>query len=463
MQHSEHKPVPEGERSLKASDLFFIWFGAAIAISEIWGGGLPSLAGVGLAAGLVAILIGRVIGNGLMGAMAAIGARSGLPTMVLTRPAFGIRGSILPAAFNVIQLLGWTGWMLFVGFLYMDKLAEFTGLPTSADLPAMKYVWIILLGALCMLWAAGGQKFWRTVQSISAVLLFVLTLAMTWIVLRSNAAPTLDFSGAGPLQMLAAADVVVAMSISWLPLVADYSRFSNSPRASAAGTFWGYFVGGTWMYAVGLLVASSHGITSFDSITPDGLVIETMGSAGLGWALAAIVLVLISTVTTTFLDIYSCVVSSQSLVPSIRDRTGNIVTGVLGILIALFLDTAIFEPFLLAIGAIFLPIFVIVLLWHYLPRTAQFDPAEIDNRRGPYWYMSGFNLPALLAWIVGFVVYDWARGFGSISYFAELLGITIEGNELAIGSSLPCILATAAAYILLVKLMPASQPRGQSD
>ncbi len=457
MQHSELRPVPRDSRRLRPADLFFIWFGAAIAISEIWGGGLPSLAGVGLAAGLVAILLGRVIGNGLMGAMAAIGADSGLPTMILTRPAFGIRGSYLPAAFNVLQLLGWTGWMLFVGYLYMDKLAEYTGLPVSSELPLMKAVWIILLGGLCMLWAAGGQRFWQLVQRSSAILLFLLSLAMTWIVLRSNALPALDFS-AGPLQMLAAADVVVAMSISWLPLVADYSRFSNSPRQSARATFWGYFVGGSWMYAVGLLVATSQGITAFGDVTPDQMVIQTMGQAGTAWALAAIVLVLISTVTTTFLDIYSCVVSSQSLLPGIREREGNIIVGILGILIALFLDTAIFEPFLLAIGAIFLPIFVIVLLWHYLPTGRGFQVEQIDRRGGSYWYSGGFSLAALLAWLTGFLVYDWARGFSSIAYFASLAGVTIESPPFACGSSLPCILASAAAYLLLTRIIPAQSP-----
>ena len=454
MQHKDTKPVEADRRQLHGSDLFFIWFGAAIAISEIWGGGLPSLTEVGLAAGLLAILLGRTIGNGLMAAMAAIGARTGLSTMTLTRPAFGIRGSFLPAACNVLQLLGWTGWMLFVGFLYLDSLAGILGFPVSESSPVMKYLWIILLGGLCILWAAGGQKFWQRAQRGSAILLFLLSIGMSWIVFSSNSLPQFSLQGVTPLGLLAASDIVIAMSISWLPLVADYSRFSNNSRSAAAGTFWGYFIGGTWMYAVGLLVATAQGINSFGDVTPDQMVIRTMGEAGLGWAILAIMLVLLSTVTTTFLDIYSCVVSSQSLWPGIRERSGNIVTGVLGILIACFLNVFSFEGFLLAIGAIFLPIFGVVLAEYYLRGGGRIDVAAIDRRHGPYWYSAGFNVAALLAWLTGFLVYDWARGFASINYFLGLAGTSLNMPAFACGASLPCLLASVAAYLLLARLFP---------
>ncbi|MEZ5338780.1 MAG: cytosine permease [bacterium] len=457
MQHSDHRPVPQEQRELQSADLLYIWFGAAIAISEIWGGGLPSLAGVGLAAGIIAILIGRLVGNGLMGAMAAIGAQSGLPTMLLTRPAFGVRGGVLPAVFNVLQLLGWTGWMLFVGFLYMDRLAGFIGLPVTEQQPAMKYLWILLLGGLCIVWAAGGQRFWQLAQRISAILLFVLSIAMTAIVILSNSLPDMSFSGIGPLRMLAAADVVIAMSVSWLPLVADYSRFAREPSGAARGTFLGYFIGGSWMYFVGLLVACSQGLSSYGDVTPDQMVIQTMGQAGLGWAVMAVVLVLLSTVTTTFLDIYSCVVSAQSLLPRIPDRIGNILTGLAGIGLACFLDVFAFEPFLLAIGAVFLPIFAVVLSEHYLIKRGGIDTEQIDKRSGIYWYMAGWNPAAVLAWLVGFLVYDRAGGWGSINYFLGLAGGSIEAEPFACGASLPCLAASVAAYLLLRRLLPGSQ------
>jgi len=443
---SDVKPTAPKQRTLGTLDLMLIWFGAATAITEIWAGGLPQLTGLGLALGLVAIVIGRLVGNGLMGAMARIGAGSGLPTMVLTRPAFGIRGSFLPALFNVLQLIGWTGWMLFVGFLYMDILAGYVNLPTAEQAPVMKWVWVILLGALCTLWALGGSRFWKVAQRTSAVLLFLLTIALTVIVLQQYDFTQLWQSGQGDvLGILSGADLVIAMSVSWLPLVADYSRYAKKQRSGALGTFWGYFIGGTWMYAVGLLVALA---TTTDS--PDQMVIQVMGEQGLGWAVAAVVLVLISTVTTTFLDIFSTVVSVQNLWPRFPEKAGNIVIGALGIVTALFLDVFAYEPFLIAIGAIFLPAFTIVLADFYLVRRRQIYASEIDTHRGSYWYRGGFNWRALTAWLAGFLIFDWARGWSSIAYFADQAGVTLNVTPWPTGSSLPCIVGTAVVYLLLV-------------
>ena len=376
------KPTQPKLRTLGTLDLMLIWFGAAIAITEIWAGGLPQLTGLGLMLGLVAIVVGRLIGNGLMGAMARIGADTGLPTMILTRPAFGLRGSYLPAAFNILQLIGWTGWMLFVGFLYMDILAGYVNLPVSADQPAMRYLWVILLGVLCTLWAWGGSRFWQVAQRTGAVLLLLLTVALTVIVLQQYDALSLWQAGTGsPLGILAGADLVIAMSVSWLPLVADYSRYARKPRSGSLGTFWGYFIGGTWMYAVGLLVALATATES-----PDQMVIQVMGQAGLGWAVAAVVLVLISTVTTTFLDIFSTVVSTQNLWAGFPEKVGNLIVGALGIVTALALDVFAYEPFLLAIGAIFLPAFTVVLTDFYLVADRRVYPSQVAERRGSYWY-----------------------------------------------------------------------------
>ncbi len=173
--------VPARERTLGTLDLMLIWFGAAIAITEIWAGGLPSLTSIGLVFGIVAILTGRLVGNGLMAAMARIGSAAALPTMVLARSAFGIRGSYILAFFNVLQLVGWTGWMLFVGYLYLDILGSYLGIPGGNN-PELRYAWVILLGVLCTFWSYAGKRFWQPAQRVSATLLFLLTVALTVIV-----------------------------------------------------------------------------------------------------------------------------------------------------------------------------------------------------------------------------------------------------------------------------------------
>lgn len=439
-------PVTGKERTLTAQDIALLWFGAAISIAEIWAGGLPALTALGLGAGLVAIVFGRVIGNGLLAAMARIGADTGLPTMVLTRPALGVRGSYIPALLNVLQLIGWTGWMLFTGYLYLDLVATNLGLPSGESSPGMRYAWIILLGALCTWWATGGHSFWKAIQRWSSIALLLLTLAMTAVVLaRSDIAALWQGAGWTPLQVLAAADIVIAMSVSWLPLVADYSRFAVKGRAGASGTFWGYTIGGVWMYGVGLLVAASTGSSS-----PDQMVVTVMGGAGVAWAIAAVCLVLLATVTTTFLDIYSTVVSAQSLLPRLPEKSGTLAIGVIGTVVALRLDVFGYQQFLEAIGAVFLPVFTIVLIDYFCLSQRQIRTSQLATPGAAYWFTGGYNWRALLAWAAGFIVYDWARGFSSIGYFAKLAGATCSSPPWACGASLPCIAAAALCYVLLV-------------
>jgi nucleobase:cation symporter-1, NCS1 family len=448
MQVDQNRPVALAERNLTYIDLAFIWFGAAISITEIWAGGLPQLTGLGLALGVAAIIAGRVVGNGLMGLMAHLGGVTGLPSMVLARAAFGQRGSAIPAVFNVLQLIGWTGWMLFVGFTYLDTLAGMFGWPVAAEQPSMRIVWVLILGALCILWAAGGEKLWQRVQTVSAVLLFLLTVLMSWVVFTQYDVRgiLLPQSCVGADGFLRGMDLVIAMSVSWLPLVADYSRYAKHGTGGRA-TFWGYFVGGTWMYATGLLVALAA-----QTDTPDLMVVQVMGSQGLGWAVIAVALVLLSTVTTTFLDIFSTVVSAQNLWPRLPRLWGNVIAGGLGILLALVLDVFAYAPFLEAIGLIFLPAFTIVLADYFLVRKRNLDVEALTAARGAHWYRAGFNWRALTAWAAGIVVYDWAGGFHSLGYFAGLLGHELTATSWPTGSSLPCIVVSALAYYALAIL-----------
>ena len=426
MQDDSLVPVPTERRTLSALDIAAIWFGAAIVISECWAGGQPSLAGLGLGAGLVAIVVGGLIGNGLMGAMAGRGAASGLPTMVLTRPAFGVRGSLLPAAANVIQLVGWTAWMYFVGYLYLEQLAVAMGLPSTESVPAMEWVWIGALAILCTVCSFVGAEVWHRVLKIAALAMLGLTVWMTILIFRRySPAEIFRMPAAGGTTFLAGADLVIAMSVSWLPLVADYSRFAKTGRGSALATFGGYFLGGTWMYGVGLVVAIAVGTAA-----PDGIVVTTMAEAGLVPVLLGIVLVLVSTVTTTFLDIYSAVVSAQNVAPKLPARAASIVIGIGSAALAVLLDVFQFEPFLLWIGAIFLPIFTIVFLHHFVLDGRRIRPEEIDRRGGAYWFTGGVNVPAVLAVAAGVAAFKW-----------------MEGSSF--GASLPTMLATVAAYLLL--------------
>ena len=64
-----------------------------------------------------------------------------------------------------------------------------------------------------------------------------------------------------------------------------------------------------------------------------------------------------------------------------------------------------YEHFLLFIGAMFCPLFGVVLADYFLMRKGSLAVEDLYRREGRYWFTQGVNLRAILAWAIGFVVY----------------------------------------------------------
>lgn len=412
------------QRNLNGWDFFLLWAGAAIALTEIWAGSL--LLPLGLAAGLGAILLGHLIGNLPLGLAGLIGSRHGVPAMISTRGALGVRGSHAAAVLNLIQLVGWTGVMLWIAGDAAARLVPALG----------PKVWMIVTGILTTLWTLGGHRLWKPLQRISVALLFALTIWMTWVVVQKfGFSELLKIPRKPDLPFMLGVDIVIAMPISWLPLVSDYSRFAKTSRGAFWGTFLGYFIASCWMYAVGVIAGLAAG-----SSTPDATVMELMAAQKLG--LAALMIVLLSTFTTTFLDIYSAAISSQSILPKLPEKPLTILVGAIGTGLALVFSPLQYEGFLLFIGSAFCPLFGIVLTDYLVLRRGTYDAAALTERGGRYWYAGGFNPAGIAAWIAGVLVYLVCAA--PSTFFPW-------GQSLAVGSSLPGMIAPALLYLVLMK------------
>ena len=407
-------PIGKEERTLREWDFFLLWAGAAISLSEIWAGGL--LVSFGLAAGLGIILLGHLAGNTPMALGGLIGSRHGVPAIVSTRGALGNRGSALPAVLNVVQLAGWTAVMLWIGG------QSAAGLAGGAEHAG---IWIVALGALTTVWALAGSRAWRMLQKIGVVLLLALSVAMTVLALRTYGWRELLAAPSAPsMPFMLGLDLAIAMPISWMPLVSDYTRHAAVPGRGIRGTWWGYFIVSSWMYAVGLVAALATG-----SGAPESMLLQLMGGHGL--LVPALLVVLLSTLTTTFLDIYSNAVSAQSLFPKMGTRGLVLLAGGAGTLIALFFDATKYEAFLLFIGSAFCPLFGVVLADYFILKRGCYV-AEDLYRRGRYWYAGGVNWRAMGAWAAGFGVYHACAKTG----FAG-------------GASIPAMGLAAAMYLLI--------------
>ncbi len=411
---SMNAPVDGGERNLNERDFFLLWAGAAISLSEIWAGGL--LVSFGLLAGLFIILLGHAVGNVPMAMGGLIGSRHGVPSIVGTRGALGNRGSVLPAILNVIQLVGWTAVMLWIGGQAAAGLAGGEGSGRW---------WTVALGALTTLWALVGNRLWKVLQKIGVVLLLLLSLGMTALIVRTYGWRELLAAPSTPsMPFMLGLDLVIAMPISWMPLVSDYTRYAAVPGRGIRGTAWGYFLVSSWMYAVGLTVA-----VATRSEMPETVLLQLMGEHRL--LLPALLIVLLSTLTTTFLDIYSNAVSAQSLFPKLGTKTAVAIGGAAGTLLALFFDATKYEGFLLLIGSAFCPLFGVVLVDYFWLKRGHYVAADLVQR-GRYWYWGGVNPRAMVAWAVGFGMYH----------------VCVQ-MHFAGGSSLPALLTSGVLYLMI--------------
>ncbi len=413
------KPIGMEERNLKGIDFFLLWAGAAVSLAEIWAGGL--LVPLGFLSGLVAILIGHLIGNTPLALGGLIGSRTGIPTMVGVRPSFGIRGSYFAALLNIIQLVGWTGVMLWIGGQAAHSVFALPGVGFRG--------WVIVAGIVTTIWALVGHRFWKWLQRIAVSALMILCALMTYVVfLKYGWGSLMEAQPAGGMPFMVGLDLVIAMPISWLPLVCDYSRFAKRSSSAFWGTWLGYFVVSSLMYAIGLGAAIAT-----KSPTPDSMVMELM--VGLRLVLPALIIVLFSTFTTTFLDIYSTAVSSMNIWPNMREGRGIIACGVMGTILALIFPATAYEGFLLLIGSVFCPLFGVVLADYFFLRKGRYLAEGLYRQDNSYWYLGGFNPWAFVAWGMGFVLYH----------------ILQKGT--AIGSSIPSLLVAGAIYLILMHLI----------
>jgi len=424
------EPIPKGERNLGGWDFFLLWAGAAVSLAEIWAGGLIVPLGLGL--GLWAILLGHLIGNTPFALGGIIGSRWGIPTMVSVRASFGIKGSYFASVLNVIQLIGWTAVMLLVCGGAADAISTFYGFSNPT-------LWIILSGAVTTAWAVVGHRIWKWLERISVGALLLLCLVMTYLVLQEYGWGKLSQIPRQPeFPFMVGMDLVIAMPISWLPLVSDYSRFAIDSKSSFWGTWVGYFIVSSWMYLVGLMASLAT-----RSPDPSAVVMNLM--LKFGWAIPALIIVLFSTFTTTFLDIYSTAISGLNIAPTLGERKGVIIGGILGTATALIFPTILdYEQFLLFIGAMFCPLFGIVLVDYFFLRRGSIDVKSLYTMEGQYRFWKGVNPRAFLAWAMGFAVY---LGFSPM-LMEKVLGIK-TAFPWDMGSSLPSMVVAGLIYRFL--------------
>ena len=373
-----------------------IWFGAGVSIAEILTG--TYFAPLGMGKGILAIVIGHVIGCALFFFAGLIGGRTGLSAMETVKLSFGKKGGLLFALLNVLQLVGWTAIMIYDGALATNGIFE-----TGA------WVWCLVIGALILLWILIGITNLGLVNKIAMAALFILTLVLCKVIFFDGTPG--DASAFGEAMSFGAAvELAVAMPLSWLPLVSDYTREAQKPLAATVASTLTYGLVSCWMYVIGMGAAIYTG---------EGDIALIMVKAGLG--VAALVILILSTVTTTFLDAWSAGISSESLSKKLSGKWVAVVVTVIGTVAAILFPMDDITNFLYLIGSVFAPMIAVQLADNFILRRSSFQLS--------------FDWVNLSVWLVGFVLYR-----------------VLMTVDIVVGNTLPDMVITMILCVIVRKL-----------
>ncbi len=396
-------PLPASQRVFGWHDHASLWFslGVGLLVMQIGAYLVPA---VGTRDAAIAIVLGSLLGAGLLAWTARLGCESGLASAGLMHATYGSAFARLPVLLNIVQLVGWTTFELVIMREGTQAIGQQAfGLALGGPLGGA--LTTLLWGAVLLALLAGSMvKLVRRFVSRFGLPLVVLSLLwLTWQFATRLQAKGLDAfwarPGDGGMGMFSALDLVIAMPVSWLPLVADYARHGKRSAgglgSAFSGTWLGYALANVWCYALGVMVVSV-------AEPGTGLVTALLLAQG---GLVALGLILIDELDNAYGDVYSGSVSTHSLLPRWSVRRWGLLLAALCTALALVLPMHTLEPFLLMLSSVFVPLYGVIL--------GRLGTGQAVLSVG----MRRVDLGAALIWIAGIAAYHalakWAPQFGS--------------------------------------------------
>ena len=342
-----------------------IWFGAGLSIAEILTG--TSFASLGFSKGILAIIIGHIIGCLMLFCAGIIGGKERKSAMDTVTMSFGADGSKFFAFLNVLQLVGWTSIMIYDGALAANGIFN-TG----------NWVWCLVIGALIILWVVIGITNLGKINTVAMAALFILTIIMCKVIFFSDTSGV-KVSG-NSMSFGAAVELAVAMPLSWLPLISDYTREAKEPVKATLVSTIVYGIVSCWMYIIGMGAAI---------FTGESDVAQIMVKAGLG--IIGLLIVVFSTVTTTFLDAYSAGISSETILSKLNGKYVTIAVTVIGTVAAILFPMDDITDFMYLIGSVFAPMIAIQIADYFILKADK-SSKKVDMINA-------------VIWVIGFVLY----------------------------------------------------------
>jgi nucleobase:cation symporter-1, NCS1 family len=407
------QPVPSERRLLRGREFFVLWSSLGVGLLVFSAGSF--LSATDFIDAFLAILIGSIVGSILLALAGKIGSDYGIPSLVSMRPSFGIRGSYVPAALNILQLVGWTIFEIMV-------MSTAANMLTGKIIPL--YIWSLIFGSFVALLGILGPlaviREWLGKFAIWAV--YASSIVIIASLLASDKLTIVISSHGNGMSFFNALDLVIAMPVSWMPLVADYNRFSRDSNSAFKGTLAGFAVTNILFYFGGVLLGASDIVA----------IVSAIQSILFGFLMLVLI---VDETDNTFADVYSASVSTQNIFPKIDQRYLIIGITAFSVIMANIIPISEYQSFLLLIGAVFVPLFGVVLTDYYILNRSRYNNDSFFNSN-----KNSIRYTAIFAWLTGVFVY----------YVLSSLSPIYVPQLPQIGATIPSLIVSSLTYVAIV-------------
>jgi putative hydroxymethylpyrimidine transporter CytX len=406
-------PINEKDKTLTGKDFFFLWSSLGVGLLVISAGSFISTSDI--VGALFVIVLGSVVGSILLGLAGKIGSDHSIPSIVSMRPSFGIYGSYLLTILNILQLIGWATFEITI----LSKAASiFTHEFISF------YVWSIIFGIIIIIFGISGPlgiiKQWINKFAIWVVygstIIMIINLILFGGGHHNNA--NLLFGNNNNFDFFNSLDLVIAMPLSWLPLVADYNRFAKNSKNAFFGTFIGFSITNTLFYLIGVLLGLND-------------VFEILFAIQTFFYGFILLILIVDEIDNVFADIFSSAMSFKNIFNRINYKYLVIIFTVLSCILSNMIPISQYQSFLLLIGALFSPLFTIVLIDYYVLKKGRGSSIDLFYKK-----CDKFKIPAFFSFFVG-----------SLTYFIFSPISPIHLENLNLGSTIPSMIVSLVSFL----------------
>ncbi len=401
-------PIGADEQTSAPLDLFLIFVGANIVATTLQvGASLPTTFSFQAAIGV--IVTGAIGGAVLTAALAPVGSRLRVPSIVATRAALGTGGA---QALALLLFVTNFAWIALNNVIAASITTQVTGAGTTG-------MWSVGLGLTATVIVLGGPRVAAIVDRVAVPLLMLSGAVFTLAVLRAPT-PVWPTAPIPTADLARGLDIVIGYQASWLLMFADYPRFVRSPRAAGIAVFLGLALTSLWFMPLGLVASAVAG-----SSDPGAMV--TALNLGVWGAL----LVAVAALTTNFVNIYMSALALKSLRPALSGAAGVWLIGGVGALLGLFSMGWLerFASFTLVLASCLVPVGGL-LLAHFLVRRT---PVHVPDLYVEHTGRRAWSAPGVIAWVAGVVVFHAAA---------------------SVGGTLPSLVVTIIVYVALSSRSP---------